>query len=373
MNLCGWGLGTLLLALFGLTSNFTCMLCISTAESLGVTSYSDLARASLGRSGQAYYSITMVLCCFIGNCAHIQTVTSLFGDMLIWFVDDKATLKGGEWHLEKYKQAILTMLLLAVALPYCFEKRITSLHWIGSATVFVVAINVSMFVCYCMYLSIGNEHVANDPVPPATWDVEGIFRAAGAICFAYTSLMGLFPVMSETSKPEQTPMAVRGSSVVCFIIYVAMALAGALTFGTATMSDCMYNILPEHRMAFRGPALALVACITLLYPVINFPMVIAVESLVGETRYSRMIISLVAALVLVCINMFVKDIVDLFGLCGSLGLGSIIYTIPCLSFLRTDPSPILSFRKVGALLTLLLGLSVTFVSTFFVLKHIASG
>jgi len=69
--------------------------------------------------------------------------------------------------------------------------------------------------------------------------------------------------------------------------------------------------------------------------------------------------------------MLVSDLVDLFGLCGALGLGSIIYVIPCLAFLKTDPSPLLTVTKVGVLFTLLLGLLVTVVSTFFAVKHIA--
>jgi len=362
-------LGSFLLVLFGLTSNFTSVLSLKTAKTLGVSSYEDLVRSSLGPLGSVYFSVTMALTPLIGNCAHMQAVSSLFGDMLIWFVLDKPTLEGGEWHLEKYKQALLIVLLLVVALPYCFEKSIGALHWIGSALVFVVTLLCSMFVGYCIYL-LCTDHQVENPVPFAHWDAEGLFRAAGAVCFAYTSLMALFPVLSDMSSPSTAPKVVAASSITCFMIYLATALAGAWAFGAATQSNCIYNILPGDRMAFRLPVLALVAMVTLLYPIINFPMVTAVEGLVGESRYSRVIISTVGAAIVVCTDMFVKDLVDLFGLCGALGLGSVIYVIPCLCFLKSDPAPFLSVIKVATFFTLILGLLVTVVSSFFVFKHI---
>lgn len=70
--------------------------------------------------------------------------------------------------------------------------------------------------------------------------------------------------------------------------------------------------------------------------------------------------------------MLVTDIVDLFGLCSSLGLGSVIFILPCLVYLRIDPAPMLSITKVAVLATLVLGLLLTFVSTYFIIVHIVA-
>merc|ERR1711988_1628358 len=136
---------------------------------------------------------------------------------------------------------------------------------------------VCMILAYTIYLG-GSGHKAEHPVPAVHWDAESIFRAAGAVCFAYTSLMALFPVLNDMSAPRKAPKVVAASTGTCFVIYTLIGLAGAFAFGAATQSNCIYNILPADRMAFRLPVLALVACITLLYPIINFPMVAAIEN-----------------------------------------------------------------------------------------------
>merc|ERR1711998_398595 len=100
-----------------------------------------------------------------------------------------------------------------------------------------------------------------------------------------------------------------------------MALAGSLTFKTITQSNCIYNTLPAHRMAFRVPWLMLICSITLLYPVVNFPMVVSIEFLIGKGMYTRSIISTVGCILILLVTTVVSDIVDLFGLCASLGLG----------------------------------------------------
>jgi len=112
--------------------------------------------------------------------------------------------------------------------------------------------------------------------------------------------------------------------------------------------------------------------LTLLYPVVNFPMVVSIEFLTGKWQHSRPIISTVGCLLILLVTMVVTDIVDLFGLCASLGLGSVVFIIPCLVFLRVDPAPLLSVTKGAALVTLVLGFLITFVSTYFIIVHVVS-
>jgi len=377
-NLCGWFLGCILLVVFALASGFTSWMVLQCAKQLQVVSFEDLVLKSLGMPGLVYYSAAMATTCFIGNASHIQAVGSMFGDLMYWFVTDKPTTEAGEWHLESYKKAVLMAVLLTIVLPFCFQSRINNLRWIGTLSVAVVCLNVSMFVGYCIYLQAAGfvpEDTSHNPINTSTavqLDVGNIFRAAGTVAFAYTPLLNLFNVVKEMPDPRKATPAVGIATILCFIVYLITGLAGNLTFKAITQSNCVYNTLPQHRMAFRIPWLMLVCCITLLYPVVNFPMVVSIEFLIGKRRHSRTIISAVGCILILLVTMVVTDIVDLFGLCASLGLGSVIFIIPCLVYLRLDPAPLTSITKVGVIVTLVLGLLITFVTTYFIIEHIIS-
>merc|ERR1711879_961725 len=104
----------------------------------------------------------------------------------------------------------------------------------------------------------------------------------------------------------------------------------------------------------------MVVCITLLYPILNYPMVVAIEAIVGKFPYSRPIISLLGCIGIVLVTIVVSDIADLFGLCSSLGLGSVMFVIPCWLYLKVDRTPMFSLTKIGAVVSLIVGLSIVF-------------
>ena len=118
---------------------------------------------------------------------------------------------------------------------------------------------------------------------------------------------------------------------------------------------------------------ALVIVITLLYPVINYPMVNAIERLLEfipecsipemneipqdddnmsvllqpalqKNRHwlwawilyrRRHLISLIGVVAVIGVDIGVKNLTDLFGLCGSMGLSFVCYIFPCLIHLKT--------------------------------------
>merc|ERR1711959_341374 len=172
----------------------------------------------------------------------------------------------------------------------------------GSISVCVVCLNMAMFVIYCIFLQV-KGFIPEDESgalihssPAVVWNVANIFRAAGAVAFAYTPLLNLFNVVKEMPDPRKAMPAVSIATVLCFFVYLIVALAGNLTFKTITQSNCIYNTLPPDRMPFRIPWLMLVCCITLLYPVVNSPMVVSLEFLLGKRRHTRTIISTIGCI-----------------------------------------------------------------------------
>merc|ERR1712196_497926 len=153
--------------------------------------------------------------------------------------------------------------LLGIVLPFCFQERLGSLKWVSTLSVCVVLLNISMMVGYSFYLQgKGGEAFLHDPLAAAVWDAQGIFRAAGAVAFAFTPMLNLFSVLKETPEPRQVKKAARISTFVCFSGYLLIGLVVFSTFRAATQSNCIYNVLPPDRDAFRLPWLMLVMCIT---------------------------------------------------------------------------------------------------------------
>lgn len=381
LKLTGVALGCALLAGFAAAGAHAQLLALSAARQLGATSYEELARGALGRVGHVYLAAAMTATCFIGNCAHIQTVTQMLGDMLIWFVDDTPSVTA-DWHLAQRKRTILTAILLAVAFPYTLQRTLGSLRFVSTASVSAVMATSLAFSLYCYALVARGDYAGHSPRAGAGAALRAVsttpqdfFRAAGACCYAFSSILTLFPVRREMRAPQGVGKAVWASTAVTLAIYLLAGTAGAVAFGTATADNCIYNTLPKDHDYFRPLWFVLVVCIVLLYPVINYPLVCAVESVAfgagPPPRHSRAAISAAGVVGTLIVCAAVPDLVDLFGLCGALGLGSVSYVIPCAAFLRVDPRPWHSASHVAAVVTLSAGTTVTAASTFFVLQHIA--
>jgi hypothetical protein len=92
------------------------------------------------------------------------------------------------------------MLVLAIPLPFCIQDKVNSLRYIGTASVCAVLVNVAFFIGYCfIQLGRGNDPVRSDAhvdaLPVFGKNIWGHFRAAGAICFAFSAANNLFPAV----------------------------------------------------------------------------------------------------------------------------------------------------------------------------------
>merc|ERR1719456_2083469 len=99
-------------------------------------------------------------------------------------------------------------------------------------------------------------------------------------------------------------------------IYLSVGLIGALAYPDTKTGDILLNFLDER--FFSALMLGLVAAITMLYPIINFPAVAAIDSLcAGATGAPsikrRRIASVVMVAVVVVVDQGIEDLNLLFG------------------------------------------------------------
>lgn len=375
MNLCGPVGGALLLTLFAFVTGWCQYVLLITASNIGSGSYEETAQIVLGPCGTILQSIGIVLSCLTGNSAHIQAVGSLLADELIWFVTDKGSANGGEFHLDDSRKVIIYSSLLLFALPFCLNDNLGALRNISTLSVSTVMLITAWFFVYCIWLSSSDQSPTVEVIPLfGKADITAYFRASGSVCFAFTGCVNLFATVDQMKSPSQAPKAIAGSSALCFAVYFSVALLGALTFGTSTQGDCLYNVLTYHRDTLRPLIFMLVVFIVLLYPIINFPLVYNIQSLIwgknNPPTWSRSVITVVTMLIVLCVDYFVTDIYDLFGLCGTLGLGISCLVLPCVIFLKADERSWSSPIKLTTLFCLVLGLLVSSVGTFYVIQNI---
>lgn len=118
--------------------------------------------------------------------------------------------------------------------------------------------------------------------------------------------------------------------------------------------------------------LGLVVVIMLDYAIIIFPVVnIVMKTCRCEKHpYARPVINVVLALLVVVVVMVVPDLTDVFGLCGSLGVSVFCYLLPGLVCLRFHPKVL---AKVISAISVLVGLTMLILSTFFIMEDVIRG
>jgi len=85
-----------------------------------------------------------------------------------------------------------------------------------------------------------------------------------------------------------------------------------------------------------------IICITLVYPILNYPYIVAVEAMIIMSGFSkqsylyknsRTIFSIIGFILILILNSIITGINDILNLCGSLGFGSISLVVPAISYL----------------------------------------
>ena len=157
--------------------------------------------------------------------------------------------------------------------------------------------------------------------------------------FGYSIIAELFAVRAEARDPEKLGPSVHKATAIVASIYCVVGVIGALAF-----EDPGSNLLAN----FDGDGLVdvlklgLVVVITLLYPLINFPTVTALDALAAggggaPSHRRRQVFSVLGLGCTIAVDTLLPDIGLVFGLAGSLGLGLVAFCLPTAAFLATAP------------------------------------
>jgi hypothetical protein len=137
--------------------------------------------------------------------------------------------------------------------------------------------------------------------------------------------------------------------VICCVGYQAVAFIGVLTFGkridhdnfNGSEADSYLYVFPPSHFVVTFLCLILVFTITLLFAVINFPMVQSVSKLIGmlpwdctqrmlHAKHFRLGVTLTGMGLIVGINLAFEDMTVIFALCGGYGVSFVVRVCCCL-------------------------------------------
>jgi amino acid permease len=340
-------------------------------------SYAGVVADSLGTAGCFALSFFSALSCLIGNAGHMKVVVALLHTLMEFYITDDY----GKIPVTSSRRTILYVGLLSIALFVSTGRRISSLRYVSTFSVLTV-LTLSLWMsmeCVVWYWPQGTTAFTGDnAIQLFATDWQEYAANIPAIAFAFSSTFCLFPVYREITNKQDIKKAVSHSTLMILGGYVLVATIGVATFGKTLDIDAftgqpsqeyLYSFPPDHYVV-TFLCFVLVVCITLLYGVINFPMVqgvletmeiLKVPSNVLQSTHTRNIITLLGMILVVLINNAFDDLTDVFGLCGAWGVGMVVYAVPSAVALTMDRS--LSFKLV-AFISLVASLVMAFAFTY---------
>lgn len=276
-------------------------------------------------------------------------------------------------------------LLLSVLAPLTFLRRLESLGSVsGVALLFVLGI-----VVMCVLFFVGVFDGCPGHARPCLGDIElvgspagGIpFAALGTVLFAFGPHYNVVAVANELSQPSRARMLTVfvASQLGSLTIYTTLTVSAYLTFGKGIPGDVLLAY-PQASLVVSVARLMLVFVVALSYPVVAFPLSQALHSLLtiiaravgipsapriadaddGAFHSDPMVlcaVTLVLSSTLVT-ALFVTSLGKVVSMAGGIGASIGCLILPGAAYAILVPKPRFALKRLGALLTLAIGLVV---------------
>ena len=188
-------------------------------------------------------------------------------------------------------------------------------------------------------------------------------------------IIEVFAVRAEAREREKLGQSVHVAMTIVVFIMCVVGIVGALAVESPS-ANILTHFAGERFIA--AVSFGLLLMITLLFPLINFPMAVALDSLfsprgAGPNFGRRRLISFLGLVAIIGMDTLVPDVDSVFSLAGSLGLGLMAFTLPPAAFLAIKDARRGRFVVVAlAILLLLAGVALTGGSTSFTIYDIAT-
>jgi solute carrier family 38 (sodium-coupled neutral amino acid transporter), member 6 len=363
----------ILLLLMAVLSDFTLHLLLSACDTAGVATYEGLGEVAFGKPGKLFTGATIIL----QNTGAITTYLQIIGDSLPPLLAAALGEKTDAlpWYLER--DVMILCAFVVLMLPLLVLRRINFLGYFSGVSIALVF----AFAAYALvkFFELSCDDAALCQLNEYTLTVNAPF-VLPTLCFSFvchTTVLPVYAEMNDQGKRDMSPV-VHSAMIVCWGLYLAAATLGYLTFRSLIEADLLKNYLAVlvHDPVTITIAIAMVFAFCLTVPLINFPARKALILMLGyefedHPLWLHGVLTAVFSGVYLCLAIFVPSIKYAFGFAGATSAVLLVCVFPALYFVRINPAPLRSLRKVTAIAIGCIGVCIGVISIVGEIRELA--
>ncbi|XP_063452152.1 solute carrier family 38 member 6 isoform X4 [Pan paniscus] len=343
-----------LLLTVALLASYSVHLLLSMCIQTAVTSYEDLGLFAFGLPGKLVVAGTII----------IQNIGAMSSYLLIIKTELPAAIAefltgdySRYWYLDG--QTLLIIICVGIVFPLALLPKIGFLGYTSSLSFFFM-----MF--FALVVIIKKWSI---PCPLTLNYVEKGFQSAYALptmAFSFLCHTSILPIYCELQSPSKKRMqnVTNTAIALSFLIYFISALFGYLTFYDKVESELLkgYSKYLSHDVVVMTVKLCILFAVLLTVPLIHFPARKAVTMMFFSnfpfSWIRHFLITLALNIIIVLLAIYVPDIRNVFGVVGASTSTCLIFIFPGLFYLKLSREDFLSWKKFGAFVLLIFGISV---------------
>merc|ERR1712137_694283 len=332
--------------------------------------YDDTVLKSFGSAGRILMLVLTTIVCGTAVLAYVSAGKTLLVKTVVAFVLDVDTDASNIEVLSKLKSDILLVLLVASVCPLCLSDSIGDSQWISRASVVVFSLVTLVFAVYAilaMVFGCESMHASCGELSHAfTTDPSVLLQYLGTLAFGLSLILAMFPVLQarlQANVPFSQDVrglkpAVHFAVVLCGSLQMIVGLTGSLVFGQKCNTIAIDN-LPVKILFMQFITLIAGVISVLVAPIIMIPGAKSLKfflgCIAGESSVfaSQTVAVLITAVAIVVLSAALNESI-VVALCGSLGLSTIAYVVPCIVALCRADRTCVCINVVVVLLGLLL-------------------
>jgi len=239
LRIAGLPMGLILLAMCGVVTDYAIILLLKSGELADTYTYQGVVEQAFGKTGLIAISISQFLFPYTGVMAYNVAISD---DILIVL---ERTI--GSDTIFANRQFINGMVVLCIILPLSIPRNIALLDKFS-------ALSIVCVLFYSLVIIIRAGTLAPLTVPsPNAWDFArgGVAQAFGVMAYAFACLHNVFPLYRalENTSVKRYSKVVHSSVIFSSIFYIAVALAGYITFTDMSQGNLLNNYCPNDDLA----------------------------------------------------------------------------------------------------------------------------
>lgn len=361
----GFGVGIILIFVVALVTDYSLILLIQGGLIAGTKTYQGLMEAAFGRPGFYILSLIQFVYPFIAMISYNIIIGDTITKVLVRVIGySKAGILGD-------RNFIVALVTLFVTLPLSLLRQLAKLGKIS-----LISLVFIIFIVIAILVRAGTLH---GDVPPTkdAWQFAntGVTKAIAVMAFSYMCHHNSFLLYDTLRSPTQGSWnkVTHISVLVALVLFLLLGIGGYATFTGYSQGDVLENYCISDDLM---NVCRIVFSITIMmtYPIECFVSREVTENVffsswTHKPTYLHVAITVGVVVVTYLISLATDCLGIVLELNGVLAAVPLAYILPALCYIRVEPSPLLSWKKLPAILTGLfgstvavLGLALTFIN-----------